>query len=158
MQYPGHSWTNYYLRSINIREYRQNDLLAKTQMGLGVLDVSNGAKEELINYAAKSSAAVNELKYVKAIKVASKGLFGAQATISLYQTYDALKRDDANKWGVTAKAGLDVTIGYISLVGGPVGWGVGAVYFLGDAAGLWGDWGQAANRPAMNLIQKGEDR
>jgi hypothetical protein len=27
--------------------------------------------------------------------------------------------------------------------GGPVGWAVSGGYFLGDALGLWGDWGEA---------------
>ncbi len=123
------------------------DWMNKTQTGLGAFDLAHGAKEELINYAAKSSPAINEMQYVKAMKVASKGLFGAQAVISGVQVYNAWDSNNSNKWGVTGKAGLDVTIGYISLVGGPVGWGVGAVYFIGDAAGWWGNWGQAAPSP-----------
>ena len=109
--------------------------LNNTQTTLGAFDVANGAKEELINYAAKSSPLINELKYTKAVKVASKGVFAAQAGISLYQTYSAFKNKDSNAWGVAGKAALDVTIGYISLVGGPIGWGIGALYFIGDAAG-----------------------
>ncbi len=28
-------------------------------------------------------------------------------------------------------------------MGGPVGWLVGGVYFIGDAAGWWGNWGKS---------------
>jgi hypothetical protein len=31
----------------------------------------------------------------------------------------------------------------IGTFGGPVGWALSGIYFLGDAAGLWGDWGKA---------------
>ena len=48
-----------------------------------------------------------------------------QAGISLYQAGNAFYTNNGNKWGVAGKAGLDVTIGYISLVGGPIGWGSG---------------------------------
>ncbi|HMT97613.1 MAG TPA: RHS repeat-associated core domain-containing protein [Ferruginibacter sp.] len=120
----------------------RDDWMNKTQTGLEAFDLAHGAKEELINYAAKASPAINELKYTKAVKVASKGVFAAQAGISLYQTYSAFKNKDSNAWGVTGKAALDVTIGYLSLVGGPAGWVLGAVYFIGDAAGWWGNWGE----------------
>ena len=130
-----------------------NDWAQKTQTGLGAFDLAHGAKEELINYAAKSSPAINEMQYVKAVKVASKGLFGAQALISTYQTYDAFRTNNANAWSVAGKAGLDITIGAISTFGGPVGWGVGAVYFIGDAAGWWGNWGQPTSSP-LNINKK----
>jgi hypothetical protein len=29
-----------------------------------------------------------------------------------------------------------------TIYGGPVGWGVGAVYFIGDIYGWWGNWGE----------------
>lgn len=82
--------------------------------------------------------------YVKMVKVASKGLFAAQAGISLYQTGNAFYTNNDNKWSVAGKASLDITIGAISVWGGPVGWAVGGVYFVGDAAGWWGNWGKAA--------------
>ena len=109
---------------------------------LGAFGVGNGAKGELINYASKSNPEINNLKYVKGMKVLSKRLFVTQALLSGYQTYNAFKTGNSNAWGVAEKAGLDVTIGYISLVGGFAGWGVGAIYFIGDAAGWWGNWGQ----------------
>jgi RHS repeat-associated protein len=121
-----------------------NQLLNTTQSVFSAFDLSHGAKEEMIKYASKSSPAINEMRYVKVMKVASKGLFGAQAILSGIQVYNAWDSNNSNKWGVTGKAGLDVSIGYISLAGGPIGWGVGAIYFIGDAAGWWGTWGQAS--------------
>jgi hypothetical protein len=119
-----------------------NNLLKNAQTLLGALDLTHGAKEELINYAAKLSPAINEMKYVKLVKLASKGLFFVQAGVSGAQVYDAWNRRDDNKWGVTAKASLDVTIGYVCLYSGPAGWVVGGVYFIGDVVGCWGNWGE----------------
>jgi hypothetical protein len=131
-----------------------NDWLQNTQTVLGAFDLAHGAKEELINYAAKSSPAIDELNYVKAVRVVGKGLFAAQAGISLYQAGNAFYTNNSNKWGVAGKAGLDIAIGYISLVGGPIGWGIGAIYFIGDAAGWWGDWGQAAPDTSLDINSK----
>jgi hypothetical protein len=121
-----------------------NDWAQNAQTFLGAFDMAHGAKEELINYAAKSTPSINELKYVKAIKVASKGLFIAQAGISIYQAGNAFYTKNDNKWGVAGKAGLDILIGAVSVWGGPVGWLVGGIYFIGDSAGWWGNWGQPA--------------
>jgi hypothetical protein len=74
-----------------------NDWAQNAQTFLGAFDMAHGAKEELINYAAKSTPSINELKYVKAIKVASKGLFIAQAGISIYQAGNAFYTKNDNK-------------------------------------------------------------
>ena len=81
------------------------------------------------------------------MNVLGKGVFAIQASVSGYSAISALASDDANKWGVTGKAALDLTIGAISVWGGPVGWVVGGVYVIGDAAGWWGDWGKPAGHP-----------
>ena len=41
----------------------------------------------------------------------------------------------------SGKTALGLTIGAISVWGGPVGWVAAGAYFIGDAAGWWGDWG-----------------
>lgn len=115
--------------------------LDNAQIGLGAFGVAHGAKEELINFAAKADPTINSLKYVKAVKVVSKSVFAAQAGISVYQAGSAFVTDNGNKWGVAGKAGLDITMGAITVWGGPIGWAVGGVYFVGDMAGWWGDWG-----------------
>ena len=124
------------------------------QTGIGAFNLANDVKIELINYAAKSSPAINEMGYVKAVKAVSKSLFVTQVGISGYETYNAFKNGDPNAWGVAGKAGLDATIGYISLVGGPIGWGIGGVYFIGDAAGWWGNWGQPALTSPLNINKR----
>lgn len=116
----------------------------KAQTGIGAFGFGHGAKEELINYAAKMDASINELGYVKAVKVIGKSVFAAQTVISGVQVYNAWDSNNSNKWGVTAKAGLDVTFGAIALWGGPIGWAIGGVYFVGDIVGWWGDWGKPA--------------
>lgn len=115
------------------------------QNGLGAGDVAWGTKEELINYASKTAPELKELSYVKSLKVVSKGLFVAQAVVSGAQATDAWVNDDSNKWGVTAKAALDITMGYIGLVGGPVGWIISGTYYVADAAGAFDSWSKPAN-------------
>ncbi len=132
----------------------EEDNWQQTKNGLGALGIANGAKEELINYAAKSDAAINDMRYSKAIKVMSRGVFAAQTVISGIEAYNAWEGNNSNKWGVTAKAGLDVTIGYVSLIGGPVGFAIGALYFIGDASGWWGDWGRATPTTQSNINKK----
>ena len=39
-------------------------------------------------------------------------------------------------------------MGGVATFGGPVGWIISGVYFIGDTQGLWGDWG---NAPIQNL-------
>lgn len=101
-------------------------------------------------YAAKADEGIEKLRYFKALKVVSKGAFFAQVGISSVQTFDAWSNsdhdwttNDGNKWGVTGKAALDISMAGVAAFGGPAGWVVSGVYFLGDAAGLWGDWGEA---------------
>lgn len=76
-----------------------------------------------------------------------KTVFAVQVGGSLINTGVAFYNDDPNKWGVAGKASLDITIGAISVWGGPVGWAIGGIYFIGDAAGWWGDWGKPAEAP-----------
>lgn len=69
-------------------------------------------------------------------------MYGIQAGISLYNAGEAIYTNDKNKWGVVGKSTLDIAIGAFAVWGGPAGWIVGGVYFIGDAAGWWGDWGK----------------
>lgn len=131
---------------------RGRDGLDNLQTGLGAFDVAWGAKEELINFAGKSSSAINNMKYVKGVKVVSKGLFWTQAGLSTYNAVSAWRNSDrdwttnqGNKWGVTTKAALDIAIGAISLWGGPIGWIIGGAYFIADAAGAFDSWSKPEN-------------
>lgn len=79
---------------------------------------------------------------MRGVKIGSRGLFGAQIIISGLQTYHAFHNHDANRWGVAGKAGVDVLMAAVGTFGGPAGWVVSGVYFLGDSLGWWGDWGK----------------
>jgi hypothetical protein len=112
---------------------------------LGATSFAQGAQENIIAL----DKSLNNLKYTKGLKIVGKGLYVTQIGIAGYNTYSAWsnsdgnwRTNDGNKWGVTSKAALDLTIGAIAVWGGPVGWVVGGVYFIGDAAGWWGDWGK----------------
>ena len=130
---------------------KERDWAENTQTGMGAFGFAHGAKEELINFAAKADASLNELGYVKAVRVFGKGVFAMQAGISIYQAGNALITDNPNKWGVTGKAGLDIAMGGVTMWVGPVGWVVGGVYFVGDLSGWWGDWGKPASYYPLNL-------
>ncbi|GIV28673.1 MAG: hypothetical protein KatS3mg027_2487 [Bacteroidia bacterium] len=109
---------------------------------IGAFDVGHGAKQEILDYTSRMDPTINKFGYMKLTKFVSKTLFGAQALMSGYQVYNAWETNNPNLNGVIGKASLDITIGLISLYGGPVGWGVGAVYFIGDIYGWWGNWGE----------------
>ena len=103
-----------------------------------------------MDYAAKLSPEVEKLSYFKAVKVGSKALLGAQVVVDGYQAIGAWHNSDrnwrnnqGNKWGVTGKAALDVTMGAIGTFGGPIGWGISGTFFIGDYFGVWGTWGNA---------------
>jgi RHS repeat-associated protein len=116
-------------------------IIDKVNLFNGAISTSWGAKQIIMEYGAKLAPAIKELNYFKAVKVVSKGLFVAQGVISGIQVYNAFANGDNNKWGVLTKGTLDVGMAYVGLVGGPIGWAVSGAYFLGDAAGLWGNWG-----------------
>ena len=113
--------------------------------GIGAFDVGQGAKGELINYAAKSSPAIFDLKYVKGLKVLGGATFGVSSVISggLMVNYYRNGGTDNSVWMKTA---LDVGMGYVGFLG-PIGFGVSATYFLLDASGAFGGYGD----PLLNL-------
>lgn len=118
------------------------DIANSVYSGLGAVGFANGAKEQLLDLAAKADATLKQTKYVKAVRMVSKGVFVAQVGISFYRTRSAFISGNDNRWGVAGKATLDITMGAVAVWGGPVGWGVAGVYFIGDVAGLWGTWGE----------------
>jgi hypothetical protein len=81
---------------------------------LGAFDVAWRAKSEISGLAGE---ATEVLKYVKGVKVVSKVSFVLSTAMSVGTVAHAWGTDNANKWGVTAKASLDVTIATIGLVG-----------------------------------------
>jgi hypothetical protein len=110
------------------------DWLNKTQIGMGAYGVSHNVQGELINYAAKIDASINDLKYVKSFKVVGKTLVVAGAVLTSYEIY----RDwDEGKY-YRAGARIVVFGAAAGAVAIPiVGWGVSAGIGLADA--IWGE-------------------
>lgn len=108
--------------------------LEKANIIMGVSTISLGAQSELFDYAVRTSFksanswyAYNQLRGTQkawrqmailgkdgatlrnGMNVLGKGVFAIQATVSGYSAISALASNDANKWGVTGKAALDIT-------------------------------------------------
>jgi hypothetical protein len=139
--------TNGYGVEITLRHKDKKDWTDNANTSIGAFGIGWGAKENLINYASKFSPAIEEMKYVKGVKIVTKAAFVAQIVVSGVQATSAWANsdrdwttNDGNKWGVTGKATLDITMGAIATFGGPVGWAISGTYFIADAAGLFDSW------------------
>ncbi|WP_158975050.1 hypothetical protein [Cellulophaga sp. L1A9] len=84
----------------------------------------------------------NALKRASKFKAVGKKMLWVSAAISFYEVTDVLVNDDSNKWNVTTKASIDITMGLIGFYGGPIGWLVSGTYFILDISGAFGDWGK----------------
>lgn len=113
--------------------------------GIGAFDVGQGVKAELIDYAAKSSPAINDLKYVKGIKALGYGTFGISSVITVGLAGNYYASGGTNS-SVGIKASLDIIMGGVGFLG-PIGFGVSAAYFLLDAGGAFGGYGDPLLTP-----------
>jgi RHS repeat-associated protein len=113
--------------------------------GIGAFDVGQGAKGELISYAAKSSPAINDLKYVKTFSRLGKVSFGASTLISGGLATNYYMNGGTNS-SVGIKAGIDIIMGGVGFLG-PIGFGISATYFLLDAGGAFGGYGDPLLTP-----------
>mgnify|MGYP001396280057 CR=1 FL=1 len=123
----------------------ERDWFDKTQIGIEAYGVSNSSKTKLINYAAKSDASINNLKYVKGVKAISKGIVIAGAAAVMYEAYDdAFNKGNYCSAGTRlAVAGVAAGAAFIPFVG----WGIASGIGLADA--IWGD--QFYNWVELNL-------
>jgi hypothetical protein len=112
---------------------------------IGAFDVGQGAKGELIAYAAKSSPAINDLKYVKGIKVLGGATFVTSSVISGGLAINYYKNGGTNN-SVWMKSALDIGMGYVGFLG-PIGFGLSATYFLLDTGGAFQGWGDPLTTP-----------
>jgi RHS repeat-associated protein len=108
-----------------------------------------GAKENLLDLAAKADKSIEDLRYFKTVKLVSRVAFAAQVGVSGYQTWRAWansdgnwRTNDGNKWGVTSKAAIDVLMAAAGTFGGPLGWVVAGTYFLLDATTDMNKWSE----------------
>ncbi|MEZ5199157.1 MAG: hypothetical protein R2764_23080 [Bacteroidales bacterium] len=120
-----------------------NDGITLSEAGtmIGTFGIANGVKGELINLAAKSGNVPTN--YVKVVKGA--GVVGAvaSASISTYSAYSYYNNGGTSA-EVGIKASIDVTMAFVALIPG-VGLPISASYFILDAAGFFGDFGEASN-------------
>lgn len=84
--------------------------------GIGAFDVAQGSKGELINYAAKTSPEINNLKYVKGIKAIGYATYGVSSVISVGLAGNYYANGGTNS-SVGIKAGIDVIMGGVGFLG-----------------------------------------
>ncbi len=114
---------------------------SKTSTGIAAFTTTNGVKTELIEFAGKSAplgkAGAQYLKYAKGLGYVGAGL-STTYTIANAGTY---YYNGGTDWQVGAKATLDVIMTGVGFLG-PIGLGISATYFIIDAAGGFGDFGE----------------
>jgi len=107
---------------------------AQINQGAGAFGFANGVKTGLIEFAGKTGELSKGTKtYLNSFKILGKGLGVASAGISAYDAIDYYSNGGKGS-EVAIKAGLDATMALIGAFGGPVGFGVSAIYFIADYA------------------------
>jgi hypothetical protein len=109
--------------------------LDKTELAIESYALTNSMKKELFKYAAKYDKSVNDLKYVKGVKVVGKVLVVAGVVVTGYEIYDDLFNEGDYYSGGTRSIVLG--IGLVAPAIPYVGWFVAGGIGLADA--LWGD-------------------
>ena len=106
---------------------------------------TNGFKKQSLKVSqhwAKQRSATN-LKVANGMKLAGKVTFILSIGFAATNIYKAKKSNDSNKNEVYVKNALDVTMGIVAFI--PVyGWAISGTYFLLDAGGAFGNFGQAS--------------
>ena len=131
------------------------------QTGMGAFDVGSGAKGALIDYAVSgyTGKAMNALKdadyvttlgktgasYAKTFSRLGKLSFGVSTLISGGLATNYYMNGGTNS-SVGIKAGFDIIMGGVGFLG-PIGFGVSATYFLLDAGGAFGSYGDPLLTP-----------
>ncbi len=114
---------------------------SKTNTGIGAFTTANGVKTELIEFAGKSASlgktGAQYLKYAKGLGYVGAGL-STTYTVANAGTY---YYNGGTDWQVGTKATLDVIMTGVGFLG-PIGFGISATYFIVDAAGGFGDFGE----------------
>lgn len=124
------------------------DWFDKTIIGIESYSFAHSSKEELIKYAAKTDPSLNNLKYVKGVKVVGKVLVVAGTAATMYEAYDdAFNKGSYYSAGTRlAVAGVAAGAAFIPFVG----WGIAGGIGIADA--IWGD--QFYNWVELNMGQK----
>ena len=111
---------------------KNNDILDKSSLVTGSVSSSEGVFENIINLDRGFNSSISA-----GAELATKGLFVAQVVISAAQVVVAVGTNDPNTERIVARATADVVVSAVGVWGGPVGWGIATVFFVGEAAGWW---------------------
>jgi hypothetical protein len=121
------------------------DGLDNTKIGIESFGLANSSKEQLFKLAAKTDGTINNLKYVKGVKVAGKVLVVAGVAATGYEVYDDVFNKENYYSAATRAAVLGIGLAATAI---PVaGWFVAGGIGLADA--IWGD--QFYNWVELNL-------
>ncbi|MFT3675500.1 MAG: RHS repeat-associated core domain-containing protein [Chitinophagaceae bacterium] len=124
--------------------YFENFYNAKTTLGYGFKDP--WYKLKLYPSGFKGNQYVSTFNIAKSGKLAGKITFLAGTAIDAYGLYTYYTEGSENPNAVhPAKAGTNLGVGVYGIYGGPPGWIVGAIYFLGDMT-LPGGWEGGLNK------------
>jgi RHS repeat-associated protein len=122
-----------------------DDFFDDLNTSLGAFDIAQGAKGELISYASKANPAINELKYVKGLKVLGGATFIISSGISIGLAGKYYATGGKNS-SVAIKATIYVIMGGVGILR-PIGFGLSATYFLLDSSGAFGGYGDPSLTP-----------
>jgi len=122
----------------------ERDWLDKTQIGIESYALSNSSKEQLFKLAAKTDASINNLKYVKGVKVVGKTLVVGSVAVTGYQVYNDWNKGNYYSAGTRAAV---LGIGLASAAIPVAGWFIAGGIGVADA--IWGE--QFYNWVELNL-------
>ena len=71
-------------------------------------------------------------------------LFALSVGFSTIEIVNASMSNDSNRKEVYFKSGLDITMSVVAFIP-VVGWVISGTYFIADAFGAFGDWGEPTN-------------
>ena len=120
------------------------DWVDNTQIGVESFGLANSSKQQLIKLAAKSDASINNLKYVKGVKVVGKVAVVGSVALTGYQTYSDIQN---GKYYSAATRAAVLGVGLAATAIPIAGWFVAGGIGLADA--IWGD--QLYNWVELNL-------
>lgn len=134
--------------------YFENFYNAKTTLGYGFK--SPWYKLKAYPSGWRGNGSVSTFNISKAGKLAGIITFGVGTAIDAYGVYTYYTQGSENPNAVhPAKAGTNLGVGVYGLYGGPPGWIMGTIYFIGDAT-IPGGWPAAMKAAADNTQRNRE--
>lgn len=130
-----------YSQRYNPLAVKRNEVLSEFRSIRGadasklISNTTGGIDKEALNVATYGEKTASRIHYMK---TAGKVAVVIQGVVSGATIYDAYTKNDPRKGRIAIKGGFDVAVAAgLCVLGGPVGWGVGIVYVIGDFCGVW---------------------